>query len=136
MALALLEALNEFGAMQHFGVDTFTTGIFRVWLADGSPAGAAKLASIDRVRSLRQSREQVEHLLDAQCTIGSAARPAGGQILPHRQRRKYLLALGHVTDAQGADLVVSPALDRSATEAHIALGDADVFGAHEAGDRR
>ena len=46
MALALLEALNEFGAMQHFGVDTFTTGIFRVWLADGSPAGAAKLASI------------------------------------------------------------------------------------------
>ena len=46
MALALLEALNEFGAMQHFGVDTFTTGIFRVWLADGSPAGAAKLASV------------------------------------------------------------------------------------------
>lgn len=46
MALALLEALNEFGAMQHFGVDTFTTGIFRVWLADGSPAGAAKLAAV------------------------------------------------------------------------------------------
>ncbi len=46
VALALLEALNEFGAMQHFGVDTFTTGIFRVWLADGSPAGAAKLAAI------------------------------------------------------------------------------------------
>ena len=46
MALALLEALNEFGAMQHFGVDTFTTGIFRVWLADGSPAAAAKLASV------------------------------------------------------------------------------------------
>ena len=46
LALALLEALNEFGAMQHFGVDTFTTGIFRVWLADGSPAAAAKLASV------------------------------------------------------------------------------------------
>lgn len=46
MALALLEALNDYGAVQHFGVDTFTTGIFRVWLADGSPAGAAKLAAI------------------------------------------------------------------------------------------
>src|SRR3546814_2299851 len=29
VALALMETLNDFGAVQHFGVDTFTTGIYR-----------------------------------------------------------------------------------------------------------
>ncbi len=43
-ALALMEALNDFGAVQHFGVDTFTTAIFRVWLARGDATGAAQLA--------------------------------------------------------------------------------------------
>jgi iron(III) transport system permease protein len=45
-ALALMEALNDFGAVQHFGVDTFTTGIYRVWLARGDITAAAQLALI------------------------------------------------------------------------------------------
>jgi len=45
-ALALMEALNDFGAVQHFGVDTFVTAINRVWLARGDAAGAAQLALI------------------------------------------------------------------------------------------
>ncbi len=43
-ALALMEALNDFGAVQHFGVDTFTTGIYRVWLGRGDVTAAAQLA--------------------------------------------------------------------------------------------
>ena len=43
-ALALMEALNDFGTVQFFGVDTFTTGIFRVWEADGRPDAAAQLS--------------------------------------------------------------------------------------------
>ncbi|MCW5772917.1 MAG: iron ABC transporter permease [Rhodospirillaceae bacterium] len=43
-ALALMEALNDFGAVQHFGVDTFVTAIYRVWQARGDAAGAAQLA--------------------------------------------------------------------------------------------
>jgi iron(III) transport system permease protein len=43
-ALALMEALNDFGAVQHFGVDTFVTAIYRVWLARGDATGAAQLA--------------------------------------------------------------------------------------------
>jgi iron(III) transport system permease protein len=46
VALALMEALNDFGTVQHFGVDTFTTGIYRTWLGLREPAAAAQLAAI------------------------------------------------------------------------------------------
>ena len=44
VALALMETLNDFGAVQHFGVDTFTTGIFRTWLGRNEVNAAAQLA--------------------------------------------------------------------------------------------
>lgn len=31
LALALMETLNDFGTVQYFSVDTFTTGIYRTW---------------------------------------------------------------------------------------------------------
>jgi len=46
VALALMEALNDFGAVQYFAVDTFTTGIYRTWFGLGEPAAAAQLAAI------------------------------------------------------------------------------------------
>ena len=45
-ALALMETLNEFGAIDFFAVPTLTAGIFDVWLNMDSPAGAAQLASV------------------------------------------------------------------------------------------
>jgi len=45
VALALMEALNDFGAVQFFGVDTFTTGIYRTWFGLGEPVAAAQLAA-------------------------------------------------------------------------------------------
>lgn len=45
LALALMEALNDFGAVQFFGVDTFTTGIYRTWFGLGEPVAAAQLAA-------------------------------------------------------------------------------------------
>lgn len=45
-ALALMETLNDFGAVQYFGVDTFTTGIYRTWFGLGEPAAAAQLATL------------------------------------------------------------------------------------------
>jgi len=44
LSLALMEALNDFGAVDYFAVQTFTVGIYRVWLGMGSVAGAAQLA--------------------------------------------------------------------------------------------
>lgn len=46
LALVLMEVLNDFGTVQFFGVDTFSTGIYRTWLALGSPTAAAQLSAI------------------------------------------------------------------------------------------
>ncbi|MEW5965907.1 MAG: iron ABC transporter permease [Pseudomonadota bacterium] len=44
-ALVVMESLAEFGAVSYFGVQTFTTGIYRAWYAFGSPVAAAQLAA-------------------------------------------------------------------------------------------
>ncbi|WP_017325318.1 iron ABC transporter permease [Synechococcus sp. PCC 7336] len=46
VALVLMETLNDFGTVQFFGVDTFTTGIFRTWFGLGEPVAAAQLAAL------------------------------------------------------------------------------------------
>jgi len=46
VALAIMETLGDFGTVQYFAVDTFTTGIFRTWFGLGDPAAAAQLAAI------------------------------------------------------------------------------------------
>ncbi|MCF8468628.1 MAG: iron ABC transporter permease [Sneathiella sp.] len=46
LALALMETLSDFGTVQYFAVDTFTTGIYRTWFGLGEPAAAAQLAAI------------------------------------------------------------------------------------------
>jgi iron(III) transport system permease protein len=43
-ALACMETLADFGTVSYFGVQTFTTGIFRAWLSMGEPVAAAKLS--------------------------------------------------------------------------------------------
>ncbi len=45
LALALMETLNDFGTVQFFGVDTFTTGIYRTWFGLGERVAAAQLAA-------------------------------------------------------------------------------------------
>ncbi|MFM9817855.1 UNVERIFIED_CONTAM: iron ABC transporter permease [Spiribacter pallidus] len=45
-ALALMETLNEFGAVQFFAVDTFTAGIYRTWFGLGERTAAAQLAGV------------------------------------------------------------------------------------------
>lgn len=44
--LALMETLADFGTVQYFGIDTFTTGIIRTWFGFGEPQTAAQLASL------------------------------------------------------------------------------------------
>ncbi len=43
-ALALMEALADYGTVKYFGVNTFTTGIFRAWFGLGDEAAAAQLS--------------------------------------------------------------------------------------------
>ncbi|MFD2262621.1 ABC transporter permease [Lacibacterium aquatile] len=46
VALALMESLSDFGTVQYFAVDNFTTGIYRTWLGLGEQAAAVQLAAI------------------------------------------------------------------------------------------
>ncbi|MBV6633109.1 MAG: iron ABC transporter permease [Alphaproteobacteria bacterium] len=46
LALVIMETLADFGAVQHFSIPTFTTGIYRTWFAMGAPLPAAKLAAL------------------------------------------------------------------------------------------
>ncbi len=45
-ALALMETLADFGTVAHFGISTFTTGIYRTWFSIGDRVAAAQLSSI------------------------------------------------------------------------------------------
>ena len=44
--LALMETLAEFGLVQYFGVQTFTTAIYNTWFGLGNRPAAAQLASV------------------------------------------------------------------------------------------
>jgi iron(III) transport system permease protein len=44
-ALALMETLADYGTVAYFGVDTFTTGIYRAWFSLGDRTAAAQLAT-------------------------------------------------------------------------------------------
>ena len=45
LSLVIMETLNDYGAVKHFGIPTFTSGIFRTWLGMGDMSGALKLAA-------------------------------------------------------------------------------------------
>jgi iron(III) transport system permease protein len=45
VALALMETLADFGTVQYFGVDTFTTAIYRTWFGMDNRIAAAQLAT-------------------------------------------------------------------------------------------
>ncbi|MGH2413433.1 MAG: ABC transporter permease, partial [Microcystaceae cyanobacterium] len=45
LALALMETLNDFGTVQYFSVNTFTTGIYSTWFGLGERIAAAQLAA-------------------------------------------------------------------------------------------
>jgi iron(III) transport system permease protein len=44
VALAVMEALSDFGTVDYFGVPTLTTGIYRTWFGMGERSAAAQLA--------------------------------------------------------------------------------------------
>ena len=46
VTLAMMETVNDFGTVDFFAVNTFTAGIYDVWLNMNSRAGAAQLASV------------------------------------------------------------------------------------------
>jgi iron(III) transport system permease protein len=46
LTLALMETLADFGTVKYFGVNTFTTGIYRTWFGMGDSSTAAQLSTL------------------------------------------------------------------------------------------
>lgn len=46
VALALMETLADYGVSSYFGIQTFTAGIYKAWLAMDMPLAAAQLATL------------------------------------------------------------------------------------------
>lgn len=46
VSLVLMESLNDFGTVDFFAVNTFSLGIYDVWLNMSNPSGAAQLACV------------------------------------------------------------------------------------------
>ncbi|MDX1909474.1 MAG: iron ABC transporter permease [Bacteroidia bacterium] len=46
VTLVMMEILNDYGAARYFGVNTFTTGIFREWMGRNNLVGAFRLSGL------------------------------------------------------------------------------------------
>ncbi len=46
VSLAMMESLNDIGAVEHFGVRTLTLGVYSTWLGRGNLGGAAQIAVV------------------------------------------------------------------------------------------
>ncbi len=46
VALALMETVADFGVVEHFGVQTLTTGVFSTWLNGNNAGGAAQISGV------------------------------------------------------------------------------------------
>jgi iron(III) transport system permease protein len=67
VSLALMETVADYATVQHFGVQTLTTGIFTTWLTAGNAGGAAQIALLVMalililIGSERRSRYRMRH---------------------------------------------------------------------------
>ena len=85
VSLALMETLADFGTVSHFGVHTFTTGIYQAWLSMDDLIAAGQLATmllafvltvvvIERAERRRARFHQSRRVRDLQCYRLSGAR--------------------------------------------------------------
>ena len=83
VSLALMETLADFGTVAHFGIQTFTTGIYRTWASMGDRVAAAQLSSLLLMFVLvllvleRHARQQARYHQTTGCYR---------QLKPHRLR--------------------------------------------------
>ena len=80
-ALALMETLADYGTVAYFGVQTFTTGIYRAWFSLGDRVAAAQLSAA--LLSFVVIVLMLEHLSRGRARFHNTSR----QHRPHRERR-------------------------------------------------
>ncbi len=91
LAFVLMETLADFGAVSFFGVQTFTTGIYRAWYALGRPSEAAQLASV--LLLFVFALLMVERLLRSRRRFASSTTHIYRKRLPRLEGRRAVLAV-------------------------------------------
>ncbi|MDM7322536.1 MAG: iron ABC transporter permease [Gammaproteobacteria bacterium] len=86
--LALMETMADYGAVYHFGVPTFTTGILRTWHGLGDVQGAMALAAVLAALTMTLFALELRARGRARFDFGRDARP----ILPLRLTRRQAIA--------------------------------------------
>jgi iron(III) transport system permease protein len=93
VALALMETLADFGVSSYFGIQTFSTGIYKAWLAMDNRIAAAQLATLLLlvVAALLALERRAQRRL--RFTTGRGSRAASTEARPPRlQGRPMVLA--------------------------------------------
>ncbi|MFN7445953.1 MAG: ABC transporter permease [Curvibacter sp.] len=92
VALALMETLADFGVVSYFGVQTFTAGIYKAWLAMDNRVAAAQLATL--LLGLVVLLLWLEHRSRRRLRFVSArlGLPSGAEARPLPLRGKAMLA--------------------------------------------
>ena len=83
LALVMMETIADYGVAEHFGVPTFTTGIFRTWYAMGEHDAALKLAGclfllVAVLVVLEQSARRGERFNPLSRNVAAEKIPLGG----------------------------------------------------------
>jgi len=86
IALALMETLADFGVASYFGIQTFTAGIYKAWLAMDNRIAAAQLATLllAVVAVLLALEHRAQHRLRFAGDRGARAGSAEAQPVPLR----------------------------------------------------
>ena len=85
LALVMMETIADYGVAEHFGVPTFTTGIFRTWYAMGEHDAALKLAGclfllVAALVVLEQSARRGERFNPLSRNVAAAKIPLNGTV--------------------------------------------------------
>jgi len=100
VALALMETLADYGVGAYFGLQTFTTGIYKAWLAMDDRLAAAQLATmlLGVVAALLWAERRAQARLRFDSGRAGAAAPEGRQVELHGGRAviAFMLCLAPV----------------------------------------
>ncbi len=82
LALALMETLADFGVSSYFGIQTFTTGIYKAWLSMDNRVAAAQLATLllAVVALLLWLESRAQARMRFATSRGAAGRPVGAPL--------------------------------------------------------
>jgi iron(III) transport system permease protein len=91
LALALMETLADYGVASYFGIQTFTAGIYKAWLAMDNRIAAAQLATLLLGIVLLLLRLESQAQQRMRFSVGRGANPAAAEAMPVRLRGRQIV---------------------------------------------